>query len=69
MTLNGRQLSEGVARFVRGLDRAATTTIDELAQKIAGVREVELRPIDRAIIVAALEHAGWRVSSGVWRAP
>jgi hypothetical protein len=61
--MNGRMLSETTERFLRGRDRV---TIDEITLAVSGRPAPELRPIERAIIVARLEPDQWRCVHGVY---
>ena len=61
--MNGRMLSETTERFLRGRDRM---TIDEITLAVSGRPAPELRPIERAIIVARLEPDQWRKENGVY---
>jgi hypothetical protein len=58
---NGRILSDAVGRFLRGRDRL---TIDEIALAVTGRPARELRPVERAIIVARFEPDRWSKRAG-----
>jgi hypothetical protein len=59
--MNGRILSDSVGRFLRDRDRV---TIDEIALALMGRPAAELRPVERAILVARFEPSQWVKESG-----
>jgi hypothetical protein len=62
----GQGLGLGVKQtgiFVRGLDRV---TLDEISRAVVGRPERELRPIELAIITAAIEPTQWRKENGAY---